>query len=105
MLGVSVSPTQIQNRVGEFSSLFLIEVAYPKENLRDDVLIKPRLSRRWNGGIFPGDPARRVGHAAVFFGEARTGQTVDRGLDVLLFVGRNSRRAPELAGLILINFT
>jgi hypothetical protein len=45
------------------------------------------LARRRNGGIFPSDPARRVGHAAVFFGKTRAGQTVNRRLDVLLLIG------------------
>ncbi len=50
---VCVGPTQIQNRVGEFSALLLVEVPNAQENLRDDVLIEPRLSGRRNSGIFP----------------------------------------------------
>ena len=104
MSRVRICPTQIQNGVGEFSALFLVQVANAQENLGDDVLVEPGLSRRWNRGIFPGDPARRVGHAAVFFGKARAGQAIDRGVDLLLFFGCNSRRSPEFAGLIRINF-
>src|ERR1700678_1109352 len=101
MSRVGISPTQIQNGIREFSTLLLIQVANPQKNLRDDVLIEPRLSRRWDGGIFPGDPACRVCHAAVFFGKTRTWQPINRSVDRLLFFCRNSRRSPEFAGLVL----
>src|SRR5271166_4709631 len=103
MSRIRIRTIQIQNRVREFSAVFLVEVTNPQENLRDDVLVKPRLARRWNGRIFPCHPARRIGHAAIFFGETRAWQAVNRGLNVLLFFGRNSRCSPELAGLVLIN--
>src|SRR5208282_4244337 len=99
---VCICPTQIQNGVGEFSTLFSVEGTNPQENLRDDILIKSRLPGRWNCGIFPCDPTRRVGHAAVFFGEARAWQSIDRCIDVFLFFGSDPRRSPELAGLVLV---
>src|SRR5580698_4355807 len=101
---VSVRPTQIQNRVGEFSAFLLIEIANPQENLRDDVLVKPRLSWRWDRGIFPRHPTRGVGHAAVLFGKACAGQAINCGLDVFLFFSRDPWGTPKLAGLILVNF-
>src|ERR1700727_59772 len=100
MGSIRICPTQIQNGVGKFSAILLIKVANPQENLRDDVLVQPRLAGRWNGGIFPSYPACRVDHAAIFFGKARAGQPVNRGIDVLLFFDSNSRSSPELAGLI-----
>src|ERR1700691_852834 len=98
MSPIRVCPTQIQNGVGKFSAFLFVEVANPQEDLRNDVLVQPRLSRWRNGGIFPCDPARGVGHAAIFFGKARAGQPVNGGIDVLLFFASNSRSSPELAG-------
>src|ERR1700691_742356 len=95
---VCIGPTQIQNWVGEFSAVFLVESADAQENLRDDVLIEPRKSRRRNCGIFPRDPARGVGHATVFSRKPRARQTINRGRDVLLLFGAMPRRSPELAG-------
>ena len=44
MFCISVSPTQIQNGVREFSAFFLVESADAQENLRDDVLVEARFS-------------------------------------------------------------
>ena len=54
MSRVRVGPTQVQNGVGEFPAFLFVEIANAQENLRDDVLVEPRLARRRNGGIFPG---------------------------------------------------
>src|SRR5579863_6772311 len=104
MSRVRIGPTQIQNGVREFSTLFPVEFTNSQENLCHDVLVEPCLSRRWNRSILPGDPTRGVGHAAILFRKTRARQPVNRGLDGLLFLGCNSRRSPELTGLVLVDF-
>ncbi len=71
--------------------------------MRNNVLIQAALARGWHGYILPLQPARRVSHRSVFFGEAGAGQTIDRCIDGLHFLGRYSRGLPEFAGLIGIN--
>ena len=101
---IRISPAQIQNRIREFSAVFLVEIPNAQENLRNDVLIQPRLSWRRYGRIFPSHPPRGIRHAAVFFRKARAWQPVHGRIDSPLLVGRDSRGPPELAGFILINF-
>jgi len=48
-------------------------------------LIQASLARRRNGCVLPLQPARRVGHGAVFFSEASAGQAIHRGVDGLSF--------------------
>src|ERR1700688_3579976 len=105
MSWVGVCPSQIQNGIREFPPLFFVEAPNPQKDLRVDVLGEPGIPRSWHGSKFPRDPARRVRHASVFFGEAGTGQPVYRSLDILLLFGSDSRSAPELAGFVRINLT
>ena len=103
LYGVGVSERRIQNGIGELAALFLIELADLQKDRRQNVLIKPRLSRRRQRDILPLQPARRVDERSVFLREARAGQSVDGGVDLLLFIGRDARSAPELAGFVRID--
>ena len=62
------------------------------------------LARRRQGRVLPLQPAGGVGHRAIFFGESGAGQAIDRGLDIFHFVRGDSRRLPELAGFVLVDF-
>src|ERR1700757_798174 len=101
---IGIVPGQIQNRIRKLPALFFVQVTNTQKNLRDDVLVEAGITGRGHGSILPRDPARRVRHASVFFGEAGAGQPVHRSLDVLLFVGSGSWSTPELAGLVGIDF-
>ena len=76
-----VSPRHVQYRVGELAAVLLVELADPEEYLRQDILVQAAVSGRWQGGVLPLQPARRVDEGAVFLGKAGAGQPVDRGLD------------------------
>ncbi len=103
MCRVCVAPREIQDRVGELAAFFLIKIAHAQENLRDDVLIESRVSRRWDGRKLPGHPTGRIGHAAIFFRKSSAGQAIHSRVDCFLFFEAYSGGSPEFAGLILID--
>src|SRR5882762_6417181 len=103
MVGEGVRPSQVENRIGKLSALLLVQIADLQENLRDDVLIEPRVARRRQRRIFPLEPARRVGEAAVLFREPGARQTVYRRVDLLLLLWRGAGSVPELARFVRID--
>ena len=103
MQRIGVGPGEVQDRVGELAALLLVQLPHLQEDLRHDVLVQPRLPRRRQGHVFPLQPARGVGHRPVLLGEPRAGQAIDRGVDLLHLVLADTRRHPELAGLVRID--
>ncbi len=102
--GLCVRPAHVQDRIGELAALLLIQVADVHEDLREDVLVQPRIARHRQRGILPLQPARRVGEAPVLLRKPGARQTIDRRLDLLHLVRRRAGRPPELARLVRIDF-
>src|SRR5260370_29583062 len=102
MLRVGITPSQLQNWIRKLAALCLIEVSHLEKDLSDNVLVEARLARRRNCYVLPLQPARRVSHRSIFFGEAGARQTIDRCVDRLHFIRRNSWGLPEFACLICI---
>src|SRR5205823_859084 len=102
ILRSGVSPAQVQNRIGKLATLLLIKLAYFQKDSRKDLLIDFGSSWRWDRDVLPLQPAGGVDECAVFLGETRAWQTIDRSIDILHLIFRNARGLPEFRCLFRI---
>src|ERR1043166_1536925 len=83
MFGLRVRPPRVQDRIGERAAVLLVERAHAHEDLREDVLVEPRVARRRQRRVLPLQPSRGVDEGPVLLREAGAREAVDRRLDPL----------------------